>query len=151
MKFYSLSNLPTAKPTPNGNDIVKIYELSSDKIPVLVETGSYSQTELIQSFAQECDIHFIIARCQNGDISVLQKIQGVYGDFSGMPSSLPQVNDLILDAKDRFDMLPIEKKELIGSFQDFVKIVNSPDAEEKFLKILSQDKKEEMKGENVSE
>lgn len=66
--------------------------------------------DLIQSHKEECEIENIIRRAVEGDYSILQKRHGQYMDITGMPSSIAEAQQFIMDMKEEFNRLPKEIK-----------------------------------------
>lgn len=90
----------------------KLYHAKYDKAGVLelVCDGEEDIYELIQSHADSCDIHSIIARYSNGDASALSAKQGVFADFSDAPRTLADVLNCVNDAQRIFDSLPVDER-----------------------------------------
>ncbi|UPW41943.1 internal scaffolding protein [Dipodfec virus RodF1_63] len=72
------------------------------------ETDMYAQ---IQSYKDSCDVNYILQRFANGDQSALSKIQGVYGDFTSMPTTLAELSQRVVDAENLFYNLPVDVRE----------------------------------------
>ena len=70
-----------------GNPINQLYKGSyNERGQVeLIEDGTEDLYAYIQSFAESTDIHSILKRYQNGEVDVLEKVQGFYGDITEMP------------------------------------------------------------------
>lgn len=82
----------------------------------------------IQSYKDQCLIENIIRRCVNGDASALNQVQGFYGDVSGMPTSLPEMYDIMERSKGVFDALSEEQKAAFGgSFPAFLEGFANPE------------------------
>ena len=62
----------------------------------LVATGKEDWQSYIDSAAESTDIHEIISRYQNGDVSVLNARQPMFGDFTKMPTTLAESNSSII-------------------------------------------------------
>lgn len=105
--FYTRSNTPEVIPTEAGDRIQPKYQKAVDDKgrPVLVEVGSVDLQEHIQSFAQEVDINRIVSRAVNGDTSVLQRVQGVFADISGMPTNVHELQTFYKAAEEAFNKL----------------------------------------------
>ena len=100
------------KYTPSGSRIQPTYTKGVEKgITKLIKTGTTDIYEKIQQYKDECDIKTILARCQAGDISVLNKTKGFYGDFSNLPKSLNELNMFNKSAEQKFMELPAEIRE----------------------------------------
>ena len=108
--------------TPVGSRI-------ADKMSVVVDDHGHRHLEkvgetdryaFIQSFKDSVDLKQIIERCAlSGDMSMLQKVQGTYGDYIGMPGDLRSVEHLRMYAENAYDALSAEIKAKI-SLSDFL-------------------------------
>lgn len=76
----------------------------------LVKNKKVAIYDLIQSHKEECEIENIIRRAVEGDYSILQKRHGQYMDITGMPSSIAEAQQFIMDMKNEFELLPKEIK-----------------------------------------
>lgn len=72
--------------------------------------GKEDTDEMIQSYAESCDISVILARASAGDTSVLNQRVGSYGDFTQMPKTFAEMLQLQIDANNMFNSLPVEIK-----------------------------------------
>lgn len=99
------------------------YAPTGDKIelrhnPVMHENGRRELVrnkkiaiyDLIQSHKEECEIENIIRRAVEGDYSILQKRHGQFMDITGMPSSIAEAQQFIMDMKEEFEQLPKDIK-----------------------------------------
>lgn len=87
----------------------------------LEEKGQESIYDHIQSFAESVDIHVILKRFTNGETDVLSKVQGFYGDFTGLPTNYAQLLNTVNDGQQLFDSLPVETRAKFGhSFNEFM-------------------------------
>lgn len=66
--------------------------------------------EMIQAHRESCEIERIVNRALNGDMSVLNAMDGQYLDLTGAPTSLAHAQQIIIEAKRQFDMLDTETK-----------------------------------------
>lgn len=89
--------------------------------PKLVKTGQTDQYAYIQSFKSECDVELIVSRFANGDSTVLQRVQGLYGDFTGIPSDTTEVMNSAHVFVNVWNSLPDEVKAIYEN--DFDKFV----------------------------
>ncbi len=80
----------------------------------LVETGRENLYEYIQSHKESCDIHVILERFARGDVGALERVQGVYGDFSNVPKSYADMLNLVHSAEDAFSRLPVDERAKYG-------------------------------------
>lgn len=69
----------------------------------------------IQSHAESCDINIIMARYANGETDVLSKMQGVYGDFTQVPTNYADIMNAQIKAKALFMSLAPEVREKYGN------------------------------------
>ena len=77
----------------------------------LVESGKENTDDMIQSFAESCDINIILKRVANGETELLQQRKGMFGDFTNMPKTYAEVLQLQIDSNNLFNSLPIEIKQ----------------------------------------
>lgn len=83
-------------------------EYDSDGNIVLFEKGKENLYELIQSHKDSVDIHVLLKRYANGDVSALSQRQGAYGDFTDIPSSYADMLNKINSCRAEFEALPVE-------------------------------------------
>ncbi len=87
----------------------------------LKEDGTEDVYALIQSFAESTDIHSILKRFQNGEVDVLEKVQGFYGDITEMPHTYAEALQRIADSEKVFMSLPVDVRAKFGhSFSEFL-------------------------------
>lgn len=109
--------------TNHGDRMHKLYGATyDDKGRVqLEEKGEESLYDHIQSFAESVDIHVILKRFANGETDALSKVQGFYGDFTGLPTNYAQLLNTVNDGQRLFDSLPVETRAIFGhSFNEFM-------------------------------
>lgn len=94
----------------------------------LKENGKKNLYQEIQSHKLSCDIHYILKRFANGEIDVLSKVQGAYGDFTNMPRSFADVMNMTIEAQNHFDSLPVEvKQKFDNNFVQYMQSFGSDD------------------------
>lgn len=106
-----------------GNPIKQLYTGSyNERGQVeLVEDGTEDIYAFIQSFADSTDIHSILQRYHNGEVDVLEKVQGFYGDITEMPRTYAEALQRISDSEKVFMSLPVEVRAKFGhSFSEFL-------------------------------
>ncbi len=87
----------------------------------LKEDGTEDIYAFIQSFAESTDIHSILSRYQNGEVDVLEKVQGFYGDITEMPRTYAEALQRISDSETVFMSLPVDVRAKFGhSFSEFL-------------------------------
>lgn len=109
--------------TEPGSPIRVLYKPVVDKKGniELEECGKENTQEIIQSYAESCDIQLILKNAMMGDVSGLQKVQGVYGDFTQMPKTYAEMLQLQIDAKNAFNGLPPDvKKQFDNDYNKFL-------------------------------
>lgn len=100
-----------------------------DKMSVVVDQEGYRYLEkvgetdfyeYIQSHKDSVDLKQIIERCAlSGDPTMLQRMQGTYGDYVGIPGDLRSLEHLKMGAEDAYNALSDEIKAKIG-FEEFL-------------------------------
>ena len=93
-----------------GSRVKPVYEAKIDSNGVidLVETGSENLYDYIQSFKDSTDINTIVKRYAAGDVDVLSKKQGVYGDFTELPNTYAEMLNIVISGENMFNNLPVE-------------------------------------------
>lgn len=118
-----------------GNPLKQLYAGSyNERGQVeLKEDGTEDLYAFIQSFAESTDIHSILKRYQNGEVDVLEKVQGFYGDITEMPKTYAEALQRISDSEKVFMSLPVEIRAKFGhSFSQFL----AASQEDDFLDLL---------------
>lgn len=116
--------------TNPGNPIKQLYVGSYNERGqvVLSEDGTENLYDFIQSFAESTDIHAIMRRYQNGEVDVLEKVQGFYGDVTEMPKTYAEALQRIADSEKVFMSLPVDVRAKFGhSFSEFLASSNDAD------------------------
>lgn len=99
---------------------------------VLQETGHENIYDLIQSHAESCDIHVLMKRFQNGDVTALSSRQGFYGDVLDFPKTYAEALNHMHDMESQFMELPVDVRAKFNhSFQEFLASSGEPDFLEK--------------------
>ena len=87
----------------------------------LEKVGEANQYEMIQSHRDSCDLHKILERCMStGDLSALQRMQGVFTDLTGYPADSRAFYDVMHKAKFIYEGLDTKVKSLYPSFDAFL-------------------------------
>lgn len=133
--FYSQINTPTRKPTPAGDKYLDIFqeEINNETKEIeLVCIGKKNVYEMIQQDLEATKIENILAAVAMGDLSVLRNQEPVYVDATTMPKNLMEANNIVIKAKQEFEKMPIEVKELFNNSADlYVNEMGSPEFFEK--------------------
>lgn len=113
-----------------GNPLKQLYAGSYNERGqiVLCEDGTENLYDFIQSFAESTDIHAIMRRFENGEVDVLEKVQGFYGDVTEMPKTYAEALQRIADSEKVFMSLPVDVRAKFGhSFSEFLAASNDVD------------------------
>lgn len=116
--------------TNPGNPIKQLFSGSyNERGQVeLKPDGTEDLYAFIQSFAESTDIHAIMRRYQNGEVDVLEKVQGFYGDVTEMPKTYAEALQRIADSEKVFMSLPVDVRAKFGhSFSQFLAASNDDD------------------------
>lgn len=105
----------------------------------LKENGTEDLYAYIQSFAESTDIHSILRRFNNGEIDVLEKVQGFYGDITEMPKTYAEALQRISDSEAVFNSLPVDVRAKFNhSFSEFLSASQDADFLDR-LGVVKQD------------
>lgn len=85
-------------------------EMKKDGRRVLVRDRKVDIYNLIQAAREDCEIENIIRRAVQGDYNALNAVAGQYADISGMPKSIAEAQQLVINLKESFEKLPKEIK-----------------------------------------
>lgn len=85
----------------------------------LVRVGTENFQAFIQASRDSCDINTVIARVRAGEANLLNQVSGLYGDFTGIPTTVQEIMQTRIDARRMFDNLPKDRKDKFESFEDF--------------------------------
>lgn len=88
----------------------------------LSQDGEVDIYDSIQEMSDYVDIDNIVRRYNNGEIDVLEKVQGFYGDLTTMPVNMRGIYDLNAKGKSLFDALPDSVKDQIGDYKSFMNL-----------------------------
>lgn len=81
----------------------------------------------IQSFESSCDLAVIAQRVANGELGLLNSRPGIYGDFTQAPTTLAEVLQTRIDAKNMFNNLPEDVRKKFGDLDSFLQDAGSVD------------------------
>lgn len=105
----------------------------------LSEDGEIDLYDAIQELSSYVDIDNIVNRYNNGEIDVLEKVQGFYGDLTTLPVDMRGIYDLNAQGKNLFDSLPDNVREQIGDYKTFMTM-----AAEKYNDIFKSENEREV-------
>lgn len=116
--------------TKAGSPFKQEFETSFDEAGriVLTPTNPKNTYLEIQSFADSCDINIIISKYEAGDETVLNRVQGYYGDFSNLPDNIHDIYNLIHKARQDFERLdPTIRRKFDNNFEQYIFTVGTDD------------------------
>lgn len=119
-----------AKLCPNPNSFVSnagkryktkyVADLQENGMIDLIVSGKDDLWMLHNAAKEDCDINVIVARFCAGDVSVLSRRQGMYGDFSDMPSNLAEFMEAGKQSEFAYNNLPDDVKEKFPDFKSWL-------------------------------
>lgn len=102
---------PNSFVTNSGSPFHVLYSskvLGNGKVELL-ESGKEDIQELIDSYRDTTDMSFIVHQLMLGNESVVNVRSGaMYGDFTSVPSSLAEAQQMMIDAENAFYELPLD-------------------------------------------
>ena len=115
MKFDTQFNrlgVSGAKSVP-GSGMKDTYKMhvDPDGKRELKKSGEYNLYADIQSYKDSVSIDYILTRFVNGDETALSRVQGIYGDFTQMPTTMAELQQRVIDAEHLFNNLPLDIRE----------------------------------------
>lgn len=117
--------------------------LNETSEPKIIKTGKINIQEKIDSYADDVDIYKILARvAASGDDSILCEAQGVYGDFSAVPTNINDFDNYVAENIETIKSLPKEISSLILK-DDF----NQEELDEAIKKYNEKNKNDTLKKE----
>lgn len=128
--FYTQYDRPGRVNQEAGSQLKTLYSPVFDKQGrmSLEVTGQENLYDYIQSHADSVDIHVILKQFEQGDASVLSRVQGAYGDFTQMPKSFAEALNTMIAAEQYFMSLPVDVRAQFGhNFNQFIASMDSPD------------------------
>ena len=121
--------------TPTGTPFLNEYQEEIDRDTgrkSLVLTGKKNVYELIQVDRESTKIENILQRAALGDLAALNAREPMYIDATTMPKSLMEVQNIVLKAKQEFEKMPLEVKELFhNSPEEYVSMMGTNEFLEK--------------------
>lgn len=110
-----------------------IGDVNLDGSISLVPSGKIDLWELHNAGRDACDINKIVQRFQNGDLTVLNRVQGSYADLAGVPTDIRSMTEIVHRLEHGFDILPADVKSKFGTFSNFIDMYGSAE----FAEIMS--------------
>ena len=154
MEYYSRSNLPATIAQPKCDKIVPTYgeKIDKDGKVHVVETGKTNLYEKIQASKDDTLIYNILDRFAAGDVSVLQRHQGVYADLTDMPKTLAEAQQSLITAENYFNKLPLDvRAEFNHSFSEFLASASAGKLAERHSYFKAQEQASDLVNQTVSQ
>ena len=107
MEFKTMENRYRPK-TPSGSNLIPTYKETVNKEgrTILKKSGTTNIYEKIQASLEETKVYNILEQfLQSGDETILKKRQGVYADFSNVPKTEIELQNIVLRAEQEFNAL----------------------------------------------
>lgn len=116
------------------------YTANEDGLPV--ESGTVNIYDEIQSHRESVELSTLLQRYAQGDVTALNKIEGVYADVVDMPSTYSELFERVRDAENSFNALPEDVRALFdNSPVSFWQSIGTPEFADKIGKLDSKVKK----------
>lgn len=94
----------------------------------LHEKGKEDWYGYIQSHKDSVDIHVLLERFQRGDVDVLNRVQGFYGDITAYPNTFADALNVVHSSQEFFNSLPVEERAKYNhNFSEFLASFDNPD------------------------
>lgn len=143
MKIFSFSCPRPVRSAPSGDGVLSVFSetIRSDGTKGLAVTSKTNVYEKIQASVPACNVNNIVRRFEMGDISVVNRTQGFYGDLTSAPKNIIEAQKTILNFEKQFAELPAEVRSEFGNnpfifmenYEAFVKKYSKPNK-----KVVSQ-------------
>lgn len=114
-KVFSRFDRPQTPYSPFGNGMDIVFEERVDSgVLRLVKVGEVPINPLVQESLEGTLIYNILERFNAGDPYALQKNVGQFIDATACPRSLAEAQQLLIDARNSFNSLPLDIRSKYG-------------------------------------
>lgn len=148
MEYYSRARKPQTIAAPKCEKIIPTFSLEINTKTgkkELKQTGKTNIYEKIQASKEQTMIYNILERYNAGDIEVLNKVQGMYGDFTNVPKTLAEAQQQLINAENLFMSLPLEmRKEFNHSTSEFLASAANGELETRLKKFNKETEEKEI-------
>lgn len=130
MNPYAIIPDPNSYVTSSGDEYHIIYSsvLQDDGTIDLEPMSREPIQERINSYAAVTDMSYILAQLRNGNTSVVNRGNPIFGDFTETPKSYAQALQLVIDGRAQFDALPLDvRSKFDNSFEKWFATAGSQD------------------------
>lgn len=155
LPFRTMLDEPVEQFSEPGSKIEDVWAMRLDekgKEEFYIE-GQTNVYEKIQAFKDEVDLENILRRVTDtGDVTLLNKRQGVYLDITETPKNLIDATNMLNRAEKEFMSLPVEVREKFeNNFNKYLALAGTEEWAKNmgYIKEIIEETKEEMKGEET--
>lgn len=107
--------------------IVYKSQYNDDGVLEIVEAGKENLADFIQSHADSVDIHVLLRRYKNGEISDFERVRGIYGDFTRAPRTYAEMLNTVIQGQQLFESLPLEERAKFNhNYAEFISSFDTP-------------------------
>lgn len=149
MSFFSRTNRPKTIPVVLGDGTAPVYdEVLVDGRVMLQQVESENLFDFVQASKAETSVYNIIDKFNRGDESALHKTVGQFMDVLGMPTTLAEAQQSLINVTKKFDSLPMDiRQKFENNVNIFVDTVSnsSPEKLKKIFGIASDPKEPDVK------
>lgn len=93
----------------------------------MVVTGEHNLYDYVQASAEDVEIYNILDRFTRGDFTALMQKKGQFLDVTGMPSTLAEAQQLMINATVKFNSLPKDVRNQFNDVTDYINKVATSD------------------------
>lgn len=117
------------EPSSTGSGLKQLFIpfFNDDGHLEIKESGIFDRQDQIDANAAACDISVLISRYEAGDLTVLNRRQGLFGDFTSAPDSYRQALEIIHSYNAAFNGLTPDQRCGASNAFDFLDKINSYD------------------------
>lgn len=131
---------PNSFVTCAGSRVKTVY--SSKVLPtgeiMLTPSGKEDIQDYINSFRETTDMSFILHELALGNTSVLNQKQMMYGDFTEVPESLAEAQQMLIDGEAAFYKLPLDvRQQFDNNFRNWLFTSGQPEWIKKMEKLVT--------------
>jgi hypothetical protein len=107
--------------------VVYKSQYNDDGVLEIVPAGKENMTDFIQSHADSVDIHVLLRRYKNGEISDFERVSGIYGDFVKAPRTYAEMLNTVIQGQQLFESLPVEERAKFNhNYAEFISSFDTP-------------------------
>ena len=119
------------EPSIPGSGLKELYIpfFNDDGHLEIKESGIFDRQDQIDANASACDISVLISRYEAGDITALNRRQGMFGDFTSAPESYRQALEIINSYNEAFNSLTPDQRDGCNSAFEFLSKIKSAEVQ----------------------